>query len=116
MDIKIKRVYEEILPGDGTRILIDRLWPRGLSKERARVDCWDKKLAPSTELRHWFNHDPSLWLEFKSRYFEELSQNDEAVRELEKQMSTGPCVLLYAAHDEKHNNAVALSEYLGLDR
>ena len=111
-NIRIKRVYDEVAPGDGIRILVDRLWPRGLSKERARIDFWDKELAPSTELRHWFGHDPAKWGEFRKRYFEELNQAESAILALKPYLSKGPCVLLYAAHDELHNNAVALLEYL----
>jgi uncharacterized protein YeaO (DUF488 family) len=112
--IKIKRVYEEFDPEDGVRVLVDRIWPRGLSKQKARVDVWLSDIAPSAELRKWFGHDPVRWSEFKRRYFEELDRNEEAVRKLKELAGGGDVSLLYAAKDPDYNNAVCLSEYLAL--
>ena len=97
---------------DGKRILIDRLWPRGLSKEKAKIDLWLKEIAPSTELRKWFGHDPEKWTEFKKRYRAELKKNKEAVDELKIALKDGPATLIYSAHDEEHNDAVVLQELL----
>lgn len=110
MNIKIKRVYEKPDKGDGIRILVDRVWPRGLTKEKAAVDQWLKDIAPSTSLRKWFDHDPDKWNEFKKRYREELKQNKEKVLELKQQVKRGPVTLLYGAKDEEHNQAVVLKE------
>lgn len=112
MTIHIKRVYEAPLPADGTRILVDRLWPRGLTKERAKVDQWFKEIAPSAELREWFGHDPERWQEFQKRYQRELDANTAAVEELRSYCSDGPVTLVFGAKDEAHNNAVALKAYL----
>ncbi len=109
---RIKRVYEQPDPADGRRILVDRLWPRGLSKEKARVDLWLKDIAPSTELRKWFDHDPDKWEEFKARYHAELKENDAPVARLKQELELGMVTLVYAAKDEKHNDAVALVEFL----
>src|SRR5215831_584213 len=111
MLIKLKRVYEEPAETDGKRILVDRLWPRGLSKEKAKVDLWLKDVAPSNELRKWFAHDPAKWSEFKTRYRAELKQNSEAVAEL-KLAAKGKTTLLYGARDTEHNEAVVLQELL----
>ena len=113
MNIQLKRVYEG--PGDtaGKRILIDRLWPRGLTKEKARIELWLKDIAPSTELRTWFGHDPSKWDDFKQRYKNELKNNSEAVSKLREQMSQGKVTFVYSAKDKEHNDAVVLAEYLG---
>lgn len=110
--IRIKRVYDSPSPDDGFRILIDRLWPRGLSKEAARVNLWQKDLAPSTALRNWFQHDPGRWKDFQARYAIELDQNIEAVEDLWQQARHGPVTLLFGAKNEKYNNAVALKAYL----
>lgn len=110
--LKIKRVYEAPADDDGYRVLIDRLWPRGLSKETARIDLWLKELAPSTELRKWFAHDPEKWDAFRERYFAELESQDEVLDALRAQMRRGRVTLLYGAKDEQHNNAVALQIYL----
>jgi uncharacterized protein YeaO (DUF488 family) len=111
--IKLKRVYEAAEEDDGVRVLVDRVWPRGLSKERARVDLWIKELAPSTELRKWFAHDPAKWQEFRRRYHAELAEKDEALEQLQRTCYDNPVVtLLFAAKDREHNNAVALKEYL----
>lgn len=112
MHIKIKRVY--LLPEklDGTRILVDRLWPRGLTKAKASVDLWLKEIAPSTELRKWFGHEPGKWAEFKKRYHAELKENDEQVALLKNEIEKGTATLVYGAKDEAHNEAVVLQEYL----
>ncbi len=110
MNIKIKRVYEKPDHDDGKRILVDRLWPRGLTKEKARVDLWLKDIAPSTELRKWFGHDPGKWEEFKKRYLRELKENGEPVRNLKQELKKGKVTLLYGAKDEVHNEARAILE------
>jgi uncharacterized protein YeaO (DUF488 family) len=109
--IKIKRVYQEPSQGDGKRILIDRLWPRGLKKEVAEIDDWIRDIAPSNELRKWFNHDPNKWREFKSRFFLELEGKGELVEKIVKLARKGPVTLLFGAKEERFNNAVALKEY-----
>ena len=110
--IRIKRAYEEPDGEDGTRILVDRLWPRGLTKEKARVDLWLKDVAPSTELRKWFAHDPGKWAEFQSRYQEELKKNREQVLLLRKEAAKGTVTLVYGAKDQQHNEAVILQRLL----
>ncbi|WP_348266781.1 DUF488 domain-containing protein [Edaphobacter paludis] len=110
--IKLKRVYEAPAKEDGARILVDRLWPRGLTKERARVDLWLKEIAPSTELRKWFAHDPAKWPEFQIRYKAELKNNPEQVALLKKEIAKGPTTLLYGAKDEQHNEAIVLQHFL----
>lgn len=112
MKLQIKRVYDEPSPVDGTRILVDRLWPRGLSKERAHVDVWLKDVAPSNDLRKWFGHDPAKWKEFQQRYRLELRHNAAVLEELKKLVSKGPATLLYGAKDEQHNEAVVLLNQL----
>lgn len=112
MDMRVKRVYEKASRRDGKRILVDRLWPRGVSKDEARVVVWIKQVSPSSELRRWFGHDPKKWDEFKRRYFEELDTRQEQVQELRQQFKGRTITLLYAARDAEHNNAVALREYL----
>ena len=113
MVINIKRVYEKPTQEDGTRILVDRLWPRGLTKEKAGVDVWLKEIAPSTALRQWFGHDPVKWAEFKKRYHEELKKNPAQVSLLNEQTKKGAITLVYGAKDEKHNEALVLKELLG---
>jgi len=111
--IKIKRVYEKAEESDGIRILVDRLWPRGIKKEEAKVDYWLKEISPSNELRKWFSHDFNKWEEFKNKYFNELNSKKELINfllELIKKNSN--VTLLYSAKEEKYNNAVALKEYL----
>ncbi len=108
--IKIKRIYEDAEESDGFRILVDRLWPRGLSKDRAKVELWLKDIAPSDNLRKWFAHDPEKWGEFKRRYFEELKDKKELDLIIEK--AHGGVTLLYGTKDERHNNAAALKEYI----
>ena len=111
--LAIKRVYEPPTPGDGWRILVDRLWPRGLSKDQAHVAHWAKEVAPSDELRQWFGHEPQKWPVFQQRYFAELDAQAEVVRALVAELKSHPhSTLLYAAKDEAHNNAVALHAYL----
>ncbi len=110
MNIRIKRVYEQPDPADGMRILVDRLWPRGMTKEKAGVDLWLKNIAPSTELRKWFGHEPAKWEEFKQRYRQELRENKEQVSLLKEQLKKGPVTLLYGAKDEVHNEALVLKE------
>ena len=112
MTIKIKRVYETPEKDDGTRILVDRLWPRGLTKEKARVDLWLKEIAPSTELRKWFAHDPAKWAEFQTRYKTELKNNPELLALLKQEIAKGPATLLYGAKDEQHNEAQVLQKLL----
>ena len=112
MDIKIKRAYENPSDDDGYRILVDRLWPRGISKEKAKVDFWPKELAPSTELRRWYGHDPEKWAEFKSRYFAELDDNPEMVNELLDYVGEGTVTFIYSSKEQRLNNAIALKEYV----
>lgn len=113
--MKIKRVYEPASEEDGVRILVDRLWPRGMSKQAARVDRWMKELAPSHELRRRFRHDPEQWEAFKAAYFEELDAQPGAVADLRSEMASGQVTLIYAARDEQYNNAMALKTYLEAD-
>ena len=110
MKIKIKRVYEKPDKEDGIRILVDRLWPRGLTKEKASIDLWLKDIAPSIELRKWFGHDPDKWLEFEKRYSYELKKNEEQLSLLKDQMKKGMVTLVYGAKDEEHNQALVLKE------
>ncbi len=109
--VRLKRAYEPPAAGDGTRILIDRLWPRGVSKADAALDQWMKDVAPSTELRKWFGHDPARWEEFRRRYIEEL-QRHAALDELRSLARQGTVTLVYSAHDEAHNDAVVLRDLL----
>ena len=111
--MRTKRVYEEPVKGDGFRILVDRLWPRGLSKDRAQIDLWLKEVAPSDALRKWFGHDRTRWTEFRRRYFKELAKNEEAIGSITSKASEGTVTLLYGAKDEECNNAVALQEFIG---
>jgi len=110
--IRIKRAYDPPSQDDGRRILVDRLWPRGLSKEKAVLDLWMKEIAPSTELRKWYGHEPDKWAEFKRRYFSELDTSPEQVDILARETQRGIVTLLYASKKEKLNNAEALKEYL----
>jgi uncharacterized protein YeaO (DUF488 family) len=112
MSLKIKRIYQPKEKEDGFRILVDRLWPRGLTKEKAAVDLWLKEIAPSTELRKWFKHDRKKWKEFEKKYFEELKENEEAVNILKEYLKKENVTLLYAAKDEAHNEACVLRDYL----
>jgi uncharacterized protein YeaO (DUF488 family) len=108
MTVAIKRVYEEPKDTDGTRILVDRLWPRGLTKEKAKVDLWLKEIAPSNELRKWFAHDAKKWTEFQARYKQELKSHTEQFALLKQEAAKAPVTLLYGAKDEEHNEAVVL--------
>ena len=112
MSLAIKRVYEPVSAKDGYRILVDRLWPRGLSKERAEVDLWLKDVAPSTELRTWFGHDPERMAEFTARYTAELDANPAAAELRGLATDHDRITLVYSAHDERHNQAVVLASYL----
>ena len=107
-NIKLKRAYDVAAPEDGMRILVDRLWPRGLSKQRVAIDQWVKDLSPSTKLRKWFGHDPSRWDEFRRRYATEVHQHPELLDQLRSLARKGPITLVYSASDEVHNDAVAL--------
>jgi uncharacterized protein YeaO (DUF488 family) len=112
MDIQVKRIYEPADPHDGFRVLVDRIWPRGMTKEHARADLWLKEAAPSTALRKWFCHDPAKWEELKRRYAGELDARPEVVAKLLEEASRRRVTLLYSARDEAHNQAVVLREYL----
>jgi uncharacterized protein YeaO (DUF488 family) len=107
-NVKIKRAYEPSKTSDGTRILVDRLWPRGLSKRKAAIDDWMKDIAPSTALRKWFGHEPNRWAEFRTRYRAELRRQPEQLKHLRALARQGRLTLVYSAHDEAHNNAVVL--------
>jgi uncharacterized protein YeaO (DUF488 family) len=109
--LKVKRVYEEPAKEDEFRILIDRLWPRGLTKEKAKVDLWLKDIAPSDALRKWYQHDPGKWLEFKRRYFSELKDKKESLDLIESKAKKGTVTLLFGSKEERINNAQALKEY-----
>ncbi len=110
--IRLKRAYDAPAPGDGCRVLVDRLWPRGISKDAAHIDLWLKDIAPSTELRQWFNHDAARWQEFRRRYLVEIKEHPEALAQLTAVARKGAVTLVYGAKDGEHNNAVALKEYL----
>jgi uncharacterized protein YeaO (DUF488 family) len=112
MPIELKRVYDGAATDDGRRVLVDRVWPRGIAKDELKIDAWLKDLAPSTELRKWFAHDATRWQEFKQRYFDELATRAETVDALIAQASAGRVTLVFAASDREHSNAVALKEYL----
>ena len=112
MVVHLKRVYEAPSKTDGTRILVDRLWPRGLTKEKAHVDLWLKEVAPSNDLRKWFAHDPTKWPEFKARYKAELKNNVSQLALLKQAITRGPATLLYGAKDREHNEAVVLQDML----
>jgi uncharacterized protein YeaO (DUF488 family) len=111
-NIKLKRAYDSAGLGDGTRILIDRLWPRGVRKADAAIDLWAKDIAPSTALRKWFGHDPARWREFRHRYSEEIHRNRDRLRELRSLAQSGRITLVFAAHDAAHNDAVVLRTIL----
>ena len=111
--ISIKRVYEPPAASDGARVLVDRIWPRGMTREHAQLALWARDVAPSTELRKWFGHDPARWEEFRQRYRAELDANPGAVATLRGLLGQGDVTLLYAAHDREHNQAVVLADYLG---
>ena len=109
-NVRLKRAYEKPARGDGTRILIDRLWPRGVRKADAALDHWAKDIAPSTALRKWFGHDPARWPEFRRRYAAEIRRHPDELAELRALARKGPVTLVYSAHDELHNDAVVLRE------
>ena len=110
--INLKRAYEKPAWDDGERILVERLWPRGLTKLKAKIDLWLKDVAPSTELRRWFGHDPEKWNEFRQRYQKELKQKDESIKLLKRKAKAGTITLIYAARDEEHNGALVLKQFL----
>jgi uncharacterized protein YeaO (DUF488 family) len=112
MDVRLKRAYEPASPTDGYRVLIDRLWPRGVSREDARLDGWEKELAPSATLRQWFGHDPGRFEEFRRRYIEELRSQRPGLTALRRRARDGILTLVYSAHDAQHNDAVVLAEVL----
>jgi uncharacterized protein YeaO (DUF488 family) len=112
MNIQLKRIYEAGSKDDGYRILVDRLWPRGFTKEKAALDLWLKEIAPSNELRKWFGHDPDKWKEFQKKYRQELKQNKEAVDILNDYIQKGKVTLLYAAKDEEHNEAQVIKDFI----
>ena len=112
MNVKLKRAYDAPSPDDGKRILVDRLWPRGLTKEKAKIAVWLKDIAPSPELRKWFAHDPKKWPEFQARYKDELKSNSSALAQLMTEAAQGPVTLIFAARDVDHNEAVVLQKIL----
>jgi uncharacterized protein YeaO (DUF488 family) len=118
MDIRLKRAYEPASPSDGYRVLVDRLWPRGVMKKQAQLDEWEKELAPSTKLRQWFGHEPTRFAEFRRRYVDELRRQRPRLTELRRRASAGTLTLVYSAKDNEHNDAVVLAEVLrrGLPR
>jgi len=112
LDLRVKRIHDDLDPADGVRILVDRLWPRGVSKEAAALDRWMKEIAPSHDLRKEFGHDPDRWEEFMEAYAEELERKPELIAELHDLAARGTVTLLYSARDRRHNQAVALASYL----
>ena len=116
MNIKLKRAYEKPEQADGVRILVDRLWPRGLTKEKAAIDLWLKEVAPSTELRKWFGHDPAKWRGFRSRYRKELKLQGDQLQLIKGKAEEGVVTLIYGARDQEHNEAVVLKQLLTTKR
>jgi uncharacterized protein YeaO (DUF488 family) len=112
MDIRLKRAYEPASARDGYRVLVDRLWPRGISKKQAKLDEWAKELAPSSQLREWFGHEPTRFPEFRRRYIDELRADAPRLKELRRRARTRTLTLVYSAHDSEHNDAVVLAEVL----
>ncbi len=112
MKIKIKRMYDPVEPDDGFRVLVDRVWPRGITKAQAQTQLWLREIAPSTELRKWFAHDPEKFEEFKKRYFKELDSKPDLVNQLLDIINQGPVTLLYSAKNREYNQAMVLKEYL----
>jgi len=112
MDLKTKRVYEQPKETDGYRVLVDRVWPRGMSKKKANIDLWLKDIAPSSELRKWFSHDREKWPEFKDRYFRELQEKPKLLKSIRDKAKEGRVTLVYGAKDEQFNNAVCLKEFI----
>jgi uncharacterized protein YeaO (DUF488 family) len=111
-NVKLKRAYDPPAASDGTRILVDRLWPRGVSKAKAAIDQWDKSIAPSTRLRNWFGHDPARWQEFRQRYASEIHGHREELAALRARARSGRITLIFAAHDKTHNHAIVLRDIL----
>jgi uncharacterized protein YeaO (DUF488 family) len=111
-NVKLKRAYDPPAASDGARILVDRLWPRGISKANAVIDAWNKDIAPSTRLRNWFGHDPARWHEFRRRYAEEIHRHREQLEELRARAGSGRITLIFAAHDKVHNHAIVLRDVL----
>jgi len=111
-NVKLKRAYESPAAADGTRVLIDRLWPRGISKEKAALDQWMKDIAPSNQLRKWFGHDPARWNEFRRRYAAEVHKNPHLLEQLRSVARDGPITLVYSARDEAHNDAIVLRDLI----
>ena len=112
MEVRLKRAYEPASAGDGYRVLVDRLWPRGVSRKKAELDEWEKELAPSSKLREWFGHEPDRFSEFRRRYIDELRANRSRLTELRRRARYGTLTLVYSAHDSEHNDAVVLAEVL----
>jgi uncharacterized protein YeaO (DUF488 family) len=112
LDVRAKRVYDPAEERDGYRVLIDHVWPRGVSRERARLDEWARELAPSDELRTWFDHDPARFAQFRARYRDELAGHSERLEDLRRRATSGPVTIVYAARDREHSNGVVLSELL----
>jgi uncharacterized protein YeaO (DUF488 family) len=112
LDVQVKRAYDEADREDGYRVLIDHVWPRGVSRERAKLDEWARELAPSDRLRRWFDHDPAKFDEFRKRYRDELADHADHIAELRRRARTGRVTIVYAARDRDHNNAVVMSELL----
>ena len=112
MSVRIKRIYDAPSTDDGYRVLVDRVWPRGVSKKEVRLDRWLKEIAPSTELRRWFAHEPSRWSEFRRRYREELEESPALIQEVAEKARSGSVTLLFSARDQQHNQAVVLCEWL----
>lgn len=112
MEIELKRVYEKPDASDGKRILVERLWPRAMTKEKAQVDLWLKEIAPSAKLRKWFNHDPGKWVEFQNRYRAELGDNGEQVARLKREIGNNKVTFVYGSKDEVHNAAIVLMDFL----
>lgn len=118
MEVRLKRAYEPAIGEDGYRVLVERLWPRGVTRERARLDEWAKEIAPSPDLRRWYAHEPARFEEFRRRYLKELAGHEQELNELRRRAESGPLTLVYAARDEERNSAVILAEVLrrGPDR
>ncbi len=114
--IQVKRIYEQSAESDGYRVLVERLWPRGVSKERANFDLWLKEIAPSPQLQQWYAHDPQKWDEFQKRYWAELGQASAAVGQLRQLLERGTLTLIYSARDEQHNSAIVLNAFLEQSR
>jgi uncharacterized protein YeaO (DUF488 family) len=112
VDVRLKRAYEPAVPGDGYRVLIDRIWPRGVSREQAHLDAWARELAPSNQLRKWFDHDPARFAGFRRRYERELGGHGDRLRELRRIAREGTLTLVYGARDTEHNDAVVLADFL----